>query len=150
MPVETDTNGRYTAAVPDSKVSVGAWSRADLQPCLSAADVRRDTTLDVHVVPETQAQSPAARDLRSELPLITGQVYETTAAGPRPLPGAAILVDILMEVYHGFTRTDELGRFFLCRINSPIRIEVSLEGYRWVAREVRGSADVRVDIELTR
>ena len=45
-----------------------------------------------------------------------------TAAGKRPLPGAEIFVDISIDVYQAFTKTDDLGRFFLCRINSPIAL----------------------------
>ena len=73
-----------------------------------------------------------------------------TAAGKRPLPGAEIFVDISIDVYQAFTKTDDLGRFFLCRINSPIRIDVGMTGYRWESRFVGGSASTDLDIELGR
>ena len=150
LPVITDANGHYTASVPDSRVSVAAWSRTELQPCLTSTEVRTDTVLDVQVIPAAEAQSVAARQLQSDRPTVSGQVYEMTAAGKRPLPGAEIFVDISIDVYQAFTKTDDLGRFFLCRINSPIRIDVGMTGYRWESRFVGGSASTDLDIELGR
>ena len=150
QPVTTDANGRYSTSVPDSRVSVSAWSRAELQPCLNSAQVLADTTLDVHVIPEREAQSAAADQLRSRGPIVTGQVYEVTGAGPRPLPGADIWVDISLDVYHALTKTDELGRFFLCHIDVPVRIDVDLAGYQGVSRFMRGDSDTYLDIVLSR
>jgi len=147
MPVNTDATGRYTASVPDSRVSVSAWSRAELQPCLINAEVRTDTSLDVRVVPVAEAQSVAARQLQSEGPIVSGQVYEITPQGNQPVPGADIIVDISVDVYHAFTKTDVVGRFYLCRINSPIRIDVGMTGYQWESRYLRGaSADLEIEL----
>ena len=149
LPVVTDANGHYTASVPDSRVSISAWSRAVLQPCLINTEVRTDTLLDVQVVPIAEAQSGAARQLQSEGPIVSGQVYETTPEGNRPVPGADVIVDISVDVYHAFTKTDVLGRFFLCRISSPIRIDVGMTGYQWESRYLSG-ASTDLDIELRR
>jgi hypothetical protein len=149
MPVNTDANGRYTASVPDSRVSVSAWSRAELQPCLINAEVRTDTLLDVQVVPIAEAQSVAARQLQSEGPIVSGQVYERTPAGNRPVADADVIVDISVDVYHAFTKTDVVGRFFLCRISAPIRIDVGMTGYQWESRFLR-DASTDLEIELRR
>jgi hypothetical protein len=149
MPVTTDANGRYTASVPDSRVSVAAWSRAELQPCLINAEVRTDTLLDVQVVPVAEAQSVAARQLQSEGPIVSGQVYEMTPGGKRPVPGADVIVDISVDAYYAFTKTDVVGRFLLCRINAPIRIDVGTTGYQWESRFLPG-ASTDLEIELRR
>lgn len=150
LPVRSDASGRYSATVPDSHVSVAAWSQSELQPCLTNTDVRMDTTLDVQVVPIAETQSAAARRLRSDGPIISGQVYEMTAEGGRPVPGAEVFVDISIDVYYAFTKTDDLGRFFLCRINSPIRIDVGKTGYQWESRFLPGGTSTDWDIELKR
>jgi hypothetical protein len=147
MPVNTDANGHYTASVPGSRVSISAWSRAELQPCLINAEVRTDTLLDVHLVPVAEAQSLAARHLQLEGPIVSGQVYERTPAGDQPVPGADVIVDISIDVYHAFTKTDVVGRFYLCRINSPIRIDVGMTGYQWESRFLSGpSTDLAIEL----
>ena len=56
-------------------------------------------------------------------------------------------VDISVDVYHAFTKTDVVGRFYLCRINSPIRIDVGMTGYQWESRYLRGaSADLEIEL----
>ena len=150
LPVSTDANGRYSASVPNSRVSVSAWSRAELQPSLINTEVRTDTLLDVKVIPVAEVQSIAARQLQSDGPIVSGQVYETTAAGARPVPGAEIVVDIAVDVYHAYTKADDLGRFFLCRIDSPIRIDIGMTGYRWESRFLPGGTATDFDIELKR
>jgi hypothetical protein len=131
-------------------VSVAAWSQAELQPCLTGTDVHTDTRLDVQVIPIAETQSAAARQLRSDGPVVSGQVYEMTPEGGRPVPGAEVFVDISIDVYHAFTKADDLGRFFLCRINSPIRIDVGKTGYQWESRFLPGGSSADLDIELKR
>ena len=43
----TNANGHLPASVPDSRVSISAWSRAVLQPCLINTEVHADTLLNV-------------------------------------------------------------------------------------------------------
>jgi hypothetical protein len=150
-PIMSDHNGRYSLSVPESNVSVSAWEPGELQPCLARTDVRTDTNLDVEVVSGTDALAGwTPEQLAAARPIVTGFVYEATADGRRPLPDAAIWVDISIDVYHGFTRTDDSGRFFLCRINSPIRIDVDLAGYEGTWRSLRGGGDEYLAIELRR
>ena len=149
--VRTDQNGRYSLAVPDSRVFASSAKRGALQPCLATTEVRSDTTLDVELISESDTLSGRVPDRwLSAHPLVTGVVYEPTAEGRLPLPGAAIVVDVLVDVYQAFTKTDEQGRFFLCRVNAPIRMDFDLAGYEGTSRSVRGDADTRVEVALTR
>jgi hypothetical protein len=147
----TDQNGRYTAQVPKSRVFVKAngWSDAsamftERQPCLASAAVDNDTNIDVQVVPAGQpSTSPPAAS-----PMITGFVYETTPQGRKPLRG----VGAWLEVGFGdsypvaITQTDEAGRFFLCRVNVPVRMGVS--SYQDWFQSIPGTGDMFFEIEL--
>jgi hypothetical protein len=148
----TDQNGRYSLSVPDSRVFASLGKQGALQPCLASAEVRSDTTLDVELISESDTLSGRVPDhWLSAHPLVTGEVYEATAGGGRiPLSGATIIVDVLVDVYQAFTKTDERGRFFLCRVNGPIRMDFELTGYEGTSRSVRGDTDIKLEIALTR
>jgi hypothetical protein len=144
QPFYTDDNGRYTAEVPKRRVFVTANVGA-LQPCTANATVDKDTTIDVQVVPAGSSFTapPEAG------PTITGVVYETTAQGRTPLRG----LDVWLEVgFEGWlvanTKTDESGRFFLCRVNAPVRMIVS-SPREW-EQSLSGTGDMFFEIELRR
>jgi hypothetical protein len=141
----TDPSGRYTSHVQEGRVYVGAWERGERQPCLAAADVRSDTTLDVEIIP---AGSAAPQTLAG--PIVRGTVYETTPEGRNPLPNASIEVDASVDAYVGYTETDDAGRFLLCRVDKPVRIGISHPGHQPAWRSLPGTADMVIDIELRR
>lgn len=143
----TDQNGRYVAQVPEARVFVSAWGDDGVQPCLASATVAKDTTLDVEVVPRGSAPTPPA----AASPLITGFVYETTPQGRSPVRGAHISVDASWDVWVAGTRTDDAGRYFLCRVNTPVRMVVSAGGgYQDSWHSLTGTTDMVLDIELQR
>ena len=146
--VATDQNGRYTAQVPKARVFVSAWHPPDQrQPCLASAAVDTDTTLDVEVAPVQSAVQPPA----SASPLITGFVYETTPQGRNPLRGVHVSVDASMDAWVAYTRTDDAGRFFLCRVNTPVQLVVSSgKGHQDWWRSIPGTTDMVLEIELKR
>lgn len=147
----TDQNGRYSLPVPDSRVFATSAKRGALQPCLATTEVRSDTTLDVELISESDTLSARVPDRwLSAHPLVTGIVYAPTEGGRLPLSGATITADVLVDVYQAFTKTDEQGRFFLCRINAPIRIDFDAAGYEGTSRSVRGDVDTRLEVALTR
>jgi hypothetical protein len=149
--VMTNQDGRYSLSVPDSRVFVSAAKQGAVQPCLATTEVRSDTTLDVELISETDTLLGKVPDRwLSAHPLVTGVVYEATAGGRLPLSGAAIYVDVLVDVYQAFTRTDRSGRFLLCRVNAPIRMDFDLPGYEGTSRSVRGDIDTTLEIALTR
>jgi hypothetical protein len=143
----TDDNGHYTArASPGSRVfayardTTGPW-----QPCLASAVVNRDTSLDVHVVPQGNSLLPPP----GASPLITGFVYETTAQGRRPLRGVVAWLEAGVNSYGvAVTQTDEGGRFFLCRANAPVWMGVSSR-QEWF-QLIPGTGDSFFEIELRR
>jgi hypothetical protein len=144
----TDQNGRYTTRVPAARVFVMASHPPDeQQPCLASAVVDKDTTLDVEVSPVGKSAPPAS----GGSPLVTGFVYETTPQGRSPLRGVYVSVDALVDVWAAHTRTDDTGRFFLCRVNAPVQMVVSSgNGHQDVWQSLPGTGDMHLDIELKR
>jgi hypothetical protein len=146
--VTTDQSGRYVAQVPKARVFLSAWHPPDQQqPCLASAVIERDTTIDVEVVPvRSSAMPPPAAS-----PLITGFVYETTPQGRNPLPGVHVSVDASSDVWVAYTQTDDGGRFFLCRVNTPVQMVVSAgNGYQDWWQSIPGTTDMVLEIELRR
>lgn len=143
--VGTDQNGRYSASVPAGRVFAASWDGDFQQPCLASAVILSDATLDVQLVRTANlASTPTAG------PRITGVVYATTPSGRVPLRGALISVDALpfQEVYVAVTRTDDSGRFALCRMNAPVGLLVGAVGYEAWMREIAGTTDAELDVEL--
>jgi hypothetical protein len=148
LSVTTDQNGRYSAQVPRARVFVSAWHPPDQQqPCLASAAIDKDTTLDVEVVPVRSSPTPPA----AGSPLITGYVYERTPQGRNPLRGVHVSVDASTDVWVAYTQTDDTGRFFLCRVNTPVQMVVSSgNGHQDWWQSIPGITDMVLDIELIR
>jgi hypothetical protein len=146
--VTTDQNGRYTTQVPTARVFASAWHPPDQQqPCLASAVVDKDTTIDVEVGPSGGPATPPS----AAAPLITGFVYETTPQGRAPLRGVHVSVEASVDVWVAYTRTDDTGQFFLCRVNAPVQVVVSAgNGYKDWWQSIPGAGDLAWDIELTR
>jgi hypothetical protein len=145
--VSTDQTGRYIVQVPRSRVfAVAAHPPDQQQPCLASAMVDRDTTLDVEVAPTGSSTTPPA----AASPLITGFVYETTPQGRTPVRGVYVSVDAANDAWVANTQTDDTGRFFLCRVNTPVQMVVSLSGYQDVWKSIGGTNDMAMEIELKR
>jgi hypothetical protein len=126
---------------------------AGLQPCLAAARVENDTTIDAQVFPiGTSTTPPPAAG-----PMITGVVYETTPQGRKPLQGvwAWLQVGATDSWWIASTQTDEAGRFFFCRVNAPVQMIVSsfdemAAGGSESAFAIPGTRDMFFEIELKR
>jgi len=161
QPVITDQNGWYTAQVPDSwPLSAATWvfvtaNVADvIQPCVASASVDRDTTIDVFVLPTTSTPTPSA----ASNPLVSGVVYEETAGTRTPLSGVVVWLEVGFESYLiAHTRTDEAGRFSLCRVNAPsalvhapVVLRTFLAGYAAAPQSISGTGDISLEIALKR
>jgi len=146
--VTTDQNGRCIAHVSRARVFVWAWHPPDeQQPCLASAAVDRDTTIDVEVVPAGASSTPPS----ASSPLITGFVYEATPQGRNPLRGVHVSVDASSDVWVAYARTDDEGRFFLCRVNTPVQMVASTgNGYQDWWQSIPGIGDMVLEIELRR
>jgi hypothetical protein len=127
--VTTDQSGRYMTSVPPGRVFAIALHPPDeQQPCLASAVVNRDATIDIELLPTDGSASSSPPSAAS--PLITGVVYESTPQGRKRLGDVHISVDADNDVWVGYTRTDTEGRFFLCRVNAPVQMVVSGNGYQ--------------------
>ena len=143
--VNTDQNGRYTAEVPRSRVIAFAWGA--LQPCIASTFVDIDATLDVQVFSSWRSLTrPTAGRM------ISGVVYEATPRGRVPLRGASIWLDAAQESYVAYTETDESGRFFLCRVDLPVRMDVFADGYEpyQYGEFIDGTRDTFFEFEFRR
>jgi hypothetical protein len=141
----SDSNGRYTVRVPESRVFVSAWNNTEQQPCLASASVGSDTTLDVELVPEGIVRSAPS----SASPLVTGTVYESDMNGRRqPVQGAGVWLDASSEAWVAYTETDAAGRFVLCRVNAPVRMDVWVGEKDVASRSLPGNADLMLDIDI--
>jgi hypothetical protein len=144
--VTTDHNGRYTARVPRSRVYVSVWGKR--QPCLASAYVDKDTTVDVQVFPAGTSITPFS----VAGPIITAFVYETTPEGRRPLRGAEAWLDLGQDSYVANTETDEAGRFFFCRVDTRVRMDLFADGYQpyQYAEFISGTGDRSFEFEFRR
>ena len=153
--VDTDQNGRYTAQVtvlPRTRVFVtGAGLHAlGQQPCLASALVDKDTIIDVQVFPtDSPLITPPAAG-----PMITGFVYETTAQGRNPLRGVWAWLEVgSSDIFPvAKTQTDDAGRFFFCRVNARVRMDVFADGYQpySYAEFISGTGDGSFEFEFRR
>jgi hypothetical protein len=148
--VDTDQNGRYTVQVtvlPKTVVFVaGAGLHAiGQQPCLAAALVDKDTTIDVQVFPIGSSSTPPP----AAGPMITGFVYETTPQGRNPVRGVWAWLEVGWADSYPVakTQTDDTGKFFFCRVDAPVRMGVS--GYQ-EPQSIPGAGDMYFEIELKR
>jgi hypothetical protein len=146
--VATNQSGRYMTSVPPGRVFANALHPPDEhQPCLASAAVDRDTTINVELLPTDGPSAPPS----AASPLITGFVYESTPQGRKPVRGVHISVDAANDVWVAYTRTDDEGRFFLCRVNAPVQMVVSAgNGYGDVWQSIPGTTDLDLEIELRR
>jgi hypothetical protein len=145
----TDHNGRYTAQVPTGRVYVVAEGPAAVeQPCVATAAIDRDTTIpDVELVPAGRS----ARPLSTASPIITGFVYETTPQGRKPLQGVAVVLFVppfIIDYPVAGGDSDDVGRFFLCRVNTPVELVLDLKGYQPWSQLIPGTSDLNLEIEL--
>jgi hypothetical protein len=146
--VATDQNGRFMTSLPPGRVFANALHPPDEhQPCLASALVNRDTTINVELRP---TDGPSAPPPPAASPLITGFVYESTAEGRKPVRGVHISVDAANDVWVAYTRTNDEGRFFLCRVNAPVQMVVSGNGYQDRWQSIPGTGDMHLEIELRR
>jgi hypothetical protein len=145
--VATDASGRFTTDLPPGRVFANAMHPPDEhQPCLAGAVVNRDTTIDVQLLPIDGPSAPPS----AASPLITGFVYESTPEGRKPLRDIHISVDAANDVWVAYTKTDDEGRFFLCRVNAPVQMVVSGNGYQDRWQSIPGTDDMQLEIELRR
>lgn len=103
---------------------MSVWGKR--QPRIASVSVDKDTTIDVQVFPAESCATPSS----AAGSMITGFVCETTPDGRKPLRGAEAWLDLGQDAYVANTETDETGRFFFCRVNTCVRMDVFADGYQ--------------------
>jgi hypothetical protein len=115
----SDAAGRYELGnLPDgANVTVQIWKTDYLQQCAAPTfTVSGRSTLDLRVVLTASVSAdpatvPApAQGFRN----VSGVVYETTAEGKRPAPGAAVDFEPFEDFPAAVTYSDAQGRYLLC------------------------------------
>ena len=109
--VPVDANGRYTIPnVPGgSRIRVTAIGTSLKQTCGAYALVEGDTSLDIDLV------RPGTRGRRHRTPTLSGVVFETTAAGRRPVAATPVVYySVFRGTFDVYTITDAEGRYEFC------------------------------------
>ena len=111
-----DAAGHYSLNVPGA-TRVRLLGVGMHQPCAVTVRVTGSVVRDVHLVEDpAQLGARLPAELASQIPVITGIVYETTPGGRIPLGGVRVETDGLMGLglVTATTLTDDEGRFVLC------------------------------------
>lgn len=145
---ETNANGEYRfPLLPNALVILqGGGGKYD-QPCASLVELWSSTaTANIEIVSE---EAPIV-DAAPPPPALTGVVYEMTANGRQPVPGARVFVETHMEVVAATTTTDQSGRYSLCRLPFPSYVTPVKDGYVIAGKSVSITGVVQMDLEMKR
>ena len=142
-PAVSDSAGHYTMQlVPNGTVVLVAGN----QPCVSAVTVANaNTTMDIEVLTSgTRPVSP------TDSPTLSGIVYENSPTGRRPVAGALVMFEYLMDFVSATTTTDAQGHYSLCRmpIGGQRDLFVVADGKTLADVVVTVSGDQVLDIEV--
>jgi len=147
--VQTNANGEYRFPnLPGALIILQAGGGGYDQPCASAVAFSGSSeTADLEVV----SDAAPIFDPDPPPPALIGVVYENTASGRQPVPGARVFFETLFEIVAATTTTDELGRYSLCRLPpfTPFVTPVK-EGYVTTGRSVSVSGVTEMDLEMKR
>jgi hypothetical protein len=121
--ITTNDQGRYVMNVGTNilrvRVTAATSTGVSYQPCAITLTPTAGLTRDVHVITDMAllgAHLPEA--LLEETPLLTGQVFETTADGRHPLANVWLTLNGLYgdDLILARTLTDSDGRFIFCDV----------------------------------
>lgn len=137
----TDAVGRYTSTRQSNALGLEYKVRVDspgyYQPCLAGTVLRAETTLDAHVVSgSVLSTSGVPPSMPVAEIFVSGRVYERTAQGDRPIPGATVIGNSSDPDFPdnptpaATTLTDASGRYVLCGLRVGMGIIASAVGYQ--------------------
>jgi hypothetical protein len=155
-PLRSDDLGLFEAPdLPDSRVSVFAWKDGYVQPCAVTRDVRGDASVRVELMLRSAFDVVTApRPQLAIEPSVSGVVFETTAAGRRPVAGAVVWLEETMGIIYATTMSDRSGGYFVCNVGSlptAAWLTVTKDGFENRSVGPVNSLETRViEIELTR
>ena len=156
--VPVDAAGRYfVSAAVGTLVRIYAGDTA-YQPCeMLEANLRDAVTRDIHLVADpSKLGGRLPMELLRDTPTLSGVVFETTAAGRRPLSDVVLDLDGLggMGVPTARTLTDSEGRYIFCGLGGEMStyLFATKGGYRGFEGtvELNGTRDTTFDIEFGR
>jgi hypothetical protein len=119
----TSGDGHYAMYVASNvlrvRVTAASQTATSYQPCAITVTPAPGLKQDVHIITDTTllgAHLPAA--LQADTPLQTGQVFETTGNGRRPLANVSLSLNGLYgdDLIFATTLTDSDGRFMFCGV----------------------------------
>ena len=154
-PTLTDLNGRFQlGSLPDgATVRVQLWKDGYVQQCAAPViKVTGDTTVDLSLVPKPNVSASSA-SLPASAPgyrLLSGTVFEIANGDKRPVAGAFVDYEPVMDFPAALTYTDSAGRFALCGVlaGEPAEVGASLgiNRVRWAT--VPAGVDTAIEIVL--
>ena len=121
--ITTNSQGRYLMNVGANilrvRVTAATSTGVSYQPCAITLTPTAGLTRDVHVITDIALLGAHLPDaLLAETPLLSGQVFETTSEGRRPLANVWLTLNGLYgdDVILARTLTDSDGRFIFCDV----------------------------------
>ena len=149
----SDSAGHFVAPnIPDSQITLLAVKDGYVQPCAVTADVTSDRVLDVELMATARFDTATTpRPIAATGPIVNGVIYETTAEGRQPVPGAAVWVGNAVEVAFATTRSDRGGRILLCNLPKDAFLYITKAGFNDLTKGPMDlSASVNLELEVTR
>jgi len=146
----SDAEGWYRLVAPAGVFAVlFADKPGYVQPCVAAATVAADTTLDIQLVPEAAAAAGMPPGLKVTSPIVSGVVFESTPQGRKPVAGARITGEWIPDLVMVNTMTDAEGRYMLCAIpQRSIWITATKAGGIIAEGAVMVAGDAVLDLEV--
>jgi len=152
---QSGPDGKFTVTqLPSATIVLEGYAPGYDHPCANTV-IFNGTTATENI--EVVAQSHPLPDAATRRPRITGTVYETTADGRKPIPGARVFFDPMggMGLVAAITTTDANGRYAFCNVTPALpnwtqRIDAVKDGYVTNGQDVNvvGDTELQLDIEL--
>ena len=154
-PLTTGEDGSYQIipGVNSTRVLINAASGSAYQPCaVAVTSPANGARQDVHLISDPSMLGANLPDVfMSQGSLLTGVVFETTAAGRQPVANAGIELDGLdgLGLTIATTLTDSEGRFVLCGVPYSPRLYLfaSKNGYELAGRgQLDGAGSLEIEL----
>jgi hypothetical protein len=113
----TDAAGRYRLIGLPAQVKVWlqTWKDGYVQQCAAPqVTLLGVTRVDAQLISKASLSASSAQPSAPGFRSVSGVVYESTEAGKRPVAGAFVTYEPLMDFPAAVTITDATGRYLLC------------------------------------
>lgn len=156
-PLHSNALGLFEAPyLPNSAhISIDARKAGYFQPCAVTMRITEDSTVRIELVSAStlDAFDPPRPQLATE-PTLSGNIFETTATGRQPVPGAMLWVASELDEVFATTLSDRGGNYFVCNLDDlpdTAYLAVTKPGFttRWVG-PVNSGQSAMLDVELQR